>query len=541
MDIDLLTKFNRGLCLSLINNDVVEAIRMYREYTSYLHSKSNEESFKNELITTRNAFLKKIAAFVEDEQNKAKTGDLIACYQELIVAFPKNYDFYINCAKCFNLLEQFDVEAELLEKALNINPDNKTLKALYNAYSSNGNLLKAREIAENIIEIEPNVADNYYRLGEISDKLYNKYEKEDYIKNAILNVEIAKKLNPSKKLYPMALTILYTKTGDLDKVKESWSDCFKFKNELTNMEIVNYAMFLFRIGDFKNAFELYEKRFITETKAVKYPRINKPLYDGKKDITNKTLLVQYEQGYGDVFLFSRFFYELNSKNIKLIAKVPDTTLNIIKRSFPFVKVVSDDINLDEINFDYHIPMMSIPRVIGANKENLGKTEKYLLADDNKTQEFKNKLFNNDKFKIGINFKGSLKGLNTRNIPLNELLPICTIDGVQVYSLQFNEPDETFKNTNIINLSSYMKTFDDTASLIENMDLIISADNSTMNLSGAIGKKTFCLFNMIPEFRWFDLKGDNVKWYSSVKPYQCKKQSEWKPVIEKIIEDIKEMI
>lgn len=542
MDIDLLTKFNRGLCLSLIDTNVIEAIRMYREYSSYLHNNDGEEACKKELLTVRAAFLKKLIDFVELEEDKTKTGDLIACYQELIVAFPKNEDLYVKCAKCFKKLEQYDIEVELLEKAFKIKPFGlENLKTLYDAYRNNEQLEKAKETAEKIIEKEPDNSDNYYRLGEISDKIYNKYEKEEDIKNAILNLEIAKKMNPNKKLYYKALTILYTKTGDFQKVKEAWDNCFKFKSQITNTDFVDYGMFLIRTGDFKNGFEFYEKRFITETKAVQYPKINKPLYDGKKDISGKTLLVQSEQGFGDVFLFSRFFYELKNRNIKIIARVPNTTLEIVKRSFPFVQAVSNEKKLEDINFDYHIPLMSLPLALNLNKTNIPNKGKYLFADENKTKEFKNKLFNNNKFKIGINYKGSLRGLNTRNVPLEELLPLTKINNVQVYSLQFDEPDETFKDTNIINLAPYIKTFDDTASLTDNMDLMITADNSTMNLSGALGKKTFCLFNMIPEFRWFDLKGNDVKWYSFVKPYQCKKQSEWKPVIEKMVEDIKNMI
>lgn len=542
LELDLLTKFNRGLCLSLIDTNVVEAIRMYREYTSYLHSKDNEESFKNELIAVRVAFLNKLAKFIEDDKNKDKNGDLIACYQELIAAFPNEANFYIKCADCFYNIEQYDIQAELLNKALEISPfDIEIMKALFQAYEKAEKLEEAKTLAENIIEKEPENADNYYSLGAIYDKLYNKYEKEEYIKSAILNIEIAKKINPNKKLYHKALTILYTKTGDWGKVKEAWDNCFRFKNELTNTELVNYGMFLIRMGDFKNGLEFYEKRFITETKAVKYPEINKPLYDGKKDISGKTLLVQAEQGFGDVFLFSRFFHDLKNKNIKIIARVPNTTIDIVKRSFPFVEVVSAKKSLDEINFDYHIPLMSIPRAIGLNKENIPHKEKYLFADAKKTLEFKNNLFNNNKFKIGVNFKGSERGLQTRDVPLDALIPLTMIEGVQVYSVQYMEPDETYKDTNIINLAKYIKTFDDTASIIENMDLMITADNSTMNLSGALGKNTFCLFNMIPEFRWFDLKGDDVKWYGSVKPYQCKKQSDWKPVIEKTVEDIKKMI
>lgn len=494
MDIDLLTKFNRGLCLSLIDTNVIEAIRMYREYSSYLHNNDGEEACKKELLAVRAAFLKKLIDFVELEENKTKTGDLIACYQELIVAFPKNEDLYVKCAKCFKKLEQYDIEVELLEKAFKIKPFGlENLKTLYDAYRNNEQLEKAKETAEKIIEKEPDNSDNYYRLGEISDKIYNKYEKEEDIKNAILNLEIAKKMNPNKKLYYKALTILYTKTGDFQKVKEAWDNCFKFKSQITNTDFVDYGMFLIRTGDFKNGFEFYEKRFITETKAVQYPKINKPLYDGKKDISGKTLLVQSEQGFGDVFLFSRFFYELKNRNIKIIARVPNTTLEIVKRSFPFVQAVSNEKKLEDINFDYHIPLMSLPLALNLNKANIPNKGKYLFADENKTKEFKNKLFNNNKFKIGINYKGSLRGLNTRNVPLEELLPLTKINNVQVYSLQFDEPDETFKDTNIINLAPYIKTFDDTASLTDNMDLMITADNSTMNLSGALGKKTLLPF------------------------------------------------
>ena len=60
----------------------------------------------------------------------------------------------------------------------------------------------------------------------------------------------------------------------------------------------------------------------------------------------------------------------------------------------------------------------------------------------------------------------------------------------------------------------------------------------MNLSGAMGKKTFCLFGFLPEFRWFDLSGEDVKWYKTVKPYQCEHWGAWEPVIEKVVKDIK---
>ena len=55
-ELDTLIKFNRGLILSLADENVYEAIRMYCEYVSLLTSKENEE-YKKELTSVRFAFL----------------------------------------------------------------------------------------------------------------------------------------------------------------------------------------------------------------------------------------------------------------------------------------------------------------------------------------------------------------------------------------------------------------------------------------------------------------------------------------------------
>ena len=71
-----------------------------------------------------------------------------------------------------------------------------------------------------------------------------------------------------------------------------------------------------------------------------------------------------------------------------------------------------------------------------------------------------------------------------------------------------------------------------------MDLVITTDNVILNLAGALGVKTFGLFNRFTEYRWFNLKGDDVVWYKSVKPYQAEYMDVWENVISKVISDIK---
>lgn len=83
-----------------------------------------------------------------------------------------------------------------------------------------------------------------------------------------------------------------------------------------------------------------------------------------------------------------------------------------------------------------------------------------------------------------------------------------------------------------------KTFDnftDTAMALENMDLIITTDNVILNLAGALGIKTYALFNKQTNYRWYKLAGENVGWYNSCTPIQVENQGEWQPVFANLVE------
>ena len=86
--------------------------------------------------------------------------------------------------------------------------------------------------------------------------------------------------------------------------------------------------------------------------------------------------------------------------------------------------------------------------------------------------------------------------------------------------------------NIVNLAGTFVDFSDTAAALTNMDLVISSDNVILNLSGALGIKTFGLFNEQYEYRWFDLP-ESSGWYNSITPFVAKKQNDWAEVIERV--------
>ena len=57
----------------------------------------------------------------------------------------------------------------------------------------------------------------------------------------------------------------------------------------------------------------------------------------------------------------------------------------------------------------------------------------------------------------------------------------------------------------------------------------------------MGKKTFGIFNVYPDFRWFTLDGYDTGWDSSIKAFQAKKYNGWEELFALVIDEIKNEI
>ena len=138
-------------------------------------------------------------------------------------------------------------------------------------------------------------------------------------------------------------------------------------------------------------------------------------------------------------------------------------------------------------------------------------------------------------------------IGTRDISAKAFLQLDKLNNVEIYCLTKGINDDNFsefKNNKVINIAKKFNHFGDTAAAIENCDIIISADNCILNLAGAMGKKTFGVFNWTYEFRWYKFIEENpqdVGWYTSVKPYICDDIDHWEKPIERIIRDIKPLL
>ena len=114
--------------------------------------------------------------------------------------------------------------------------------------------------------------------------------------------------------------------------------------------------------------------------------------------------------------------------------------------------------------------------------------------------------------------------------------------IQFYAVQKEDIfDGVNKYPEMIDLSGVIDTFDDTAAIVKNLDLLITVDTSILHIAGAVGGvETIALLPYSSDWRWFD-STQNTDWYTSVRLIKQQGRQDWFIEVEKVIEILQEKL
>ena len=385
------------------------------------------------------------------------------------------------------------------------------------------NAIKYYEQYLKIDETKPVV---YTILGSLYAKVYGEYS----LKDQIYYYEKAYKLKPNDRLILHTLAFGYEKLNDVDNADKFYRELLKINP--TETDYYNYCGFLIRCGDFKQGYKYLTHRFNIDDVNLRYPLDDiENRWNFEDDISQKSLLVMYEQGYGDTFMYCRFVPALKKFAKRVVFVVQESLYDLLKSS-PVVsdgiEIYPESVNLEDLKYDVHMALIDVPYVLGINSDEIPYRNGYLKVDDAEVLKYgKENIKSSGNIKVGIAYQGNrYANYNGRDIELSKLQTLFKTEGFDFYSFTMNDKE----CENLIPLGGTFKNFTDTACALKNMDLIISTDNVVLNLAGALGVKTFGLFNRYPNFRWFKLTGEDVGWYKSVKPYQTEDNNYWSDIL-----------
>ncbi|MEI7668780.1 MAG: hypothetical protein WCJ33_01700 [Pseudomonadota bacterium] len=285
-------------------------------------------------------------------------------------------------------------------------------------------------------------------------------------------------------------------------------------------------------GEHEEGWRLYEYRW--QRKNAEIRKFNKPVLLGKEDIRGITILLHFEMGLGDTIQFCRYAKIVADMGANVILEVQKPLMRILKNFDKRIRLIGAGEELPE--FDYHTPLMSLPLACKTTLKTIPADIPYLFANVENQKIWRERLGAKTKPRIGLVWSGNPTHENDHNRSMNIkfFAPLLALD-FEFHSLQkeIRADDEEFrKATKIISHTDYLHDFLDTASLVNEMDLVISVDTSIAHLTGAMGKKLWLIIPFIPDFRWF-LAREDSPYYPTARIFRQEKPMDWEGIIKRI--------
>jgi len=289
-------------------------------------------------------------------------------------------------------------------------------------------------------------------------------------------------------------------------------------------------------GNYALGWAAYESRWRYEHLNGMLPDFSQPRWTGQ-ELKDKTILVWGEQGHGDNIQFIRFVGDLTARGARVIVQVNENLAPL----FASIQQISQIIPFDQPlpDFDYWVPIMSIPGVIGVTLENLSYSQYYLVADPGLAKHWAEVLGPKNRLRVGFCWSGRRDTWINRHkaVPFADMLALIKRNpNYEWINLQCDCTEEEEAELVAAGVTAYpgsIRSFADSAALIHHLDVVLSVDTAVAHLSGALGRPTWVMLNQFAQdWRWL-LNRDNSPWYGTVSLFRQPNMGDWASVMNKI--------
>ena len=298
----------------------------------------------------------------------------------------------------------------------------------------------------------------------------------------------------------------------------------------------NLAVSLLLSGDYKRGWAQYESRWNFEHLNGTLPKYTQPRWVGQ-DLKDKTILVCQEQGLGDTIQFSRFLFSLHASGAKIILQANDNLAPLFANSSIISNIVDPTVTPE--NFDYWVPIMSLPTVLGITLENLPPQIQYLSARTDLIKNWQTQLGLKNKLRVGFCWSGRPDSwINQhKGMPFETMCELIKRNpDYEWINLQIECSEEQSAILHNLGVKMYpgaIRSFADTAALIHHLDVVLSVDTAIAHLAGALGRPTWVMLNNYAvDWRWL-LDRDSSPWYPSARLFRQPSMGDWSSVVDKI--------
>jgi Tfp pilus assembly protein PilF len=422
----------------------------------------------------------------------------------------------------FHQLDRLEEAIVHYQKCLTIAPNSAiVLNNLGNAWQRQEKLEEAIACYKESLSLEPNNALAYNNLGTV-------FSAQGQLEEALASFQQGLILEPNNVESHTNLGLFYQDQRQYEKAISYFNRAIEIDPDYVKAHW-NFSLILLKLGNFQQGFEEYEWRWRREQFPPRH--LPKPVWDGS-NLEGKTILLQAEQGMGDIIQFIRYVPLVVERGGHIIVECHSPIVRLLTTVAGVEKVVAIGETLPE--FDVYIPLLSLPRILGTTLETIPIKIPYIYPLE--SVKFKLEIPGKFDLKVGIVWAGNPKHEDDQNrsCSLTHFLSFLTIPNIAFYSLQKEPKSAEIKEiaplANLVDLSSKINNFADTAAVINQLDLVITVDTSVAHLAGALGKPVWVLLCYNPDWRWMTEREDSP-WYPTVRVFRQNRQGDWQELIE----------
>lgn len=185
------------------------------------------------------------------------------------------------------------------------------------------------------------------------------------------------------------------------------------------------------------------------------------------------------------------------------------------------------------------PLPSLPFLFKTTLQTIPNCIPYVRTTQDIVQKWHDivgQKINANRFKVGIVWAGNPNHQNDKNrsIPIHVFKQIFSLKEVTWVNLHVDDKvnDIHTISEEVIDFHDGICDFAETAGLIENMDLIITVDTAVAHLAGAMGKETWLLLSVDPDWRW-QTTGQESLWYPTIRIFRQMQIGDWQEVLTRV--------
>ncbi len=273
-----------------------------------------------------------------------------------------------------------------------------------------------------------------------------------------------------------------------------------------------------------------------------------PQWDGS-ELSGKTILLHMTEGFGDNLQFVRYLPEVKKRVGRVVLESYAELKPLVERTPGYDLLVTREKSTrppEGVSFDVHLDLLDLPRVLRVTPETLTAPRPYLFASESKGAEWRKRLASDGGPCVGLIWSGRAGFANDHNRSLKladfgALASLSETHGIHFYSLQQGaksaEGTAPPPGMRLTDLTADLHTFDDTAALLMNLDLLLTVDTAGAHLAGGLGRPVWTLLPFFGDWRW-GLEGETTPWYPTMRLFRQPSAGDWTSVFADLREALK---